>query len=47
MEEAFDSKPLCKEKHRGTKIKSYDGKISRGFHDKKYPQEVLIAWVCQ
>ena len=39
IEKEFDSKPVYNEKYLKTKIKSYNGKINRNFHNNKIPRK--------
>ena len=47
IKKEFDSKPVYNEKYLKTKIKSYDGKINKNFHNNKYPEKVLSLFVYQ
>ena len=39
IKKEFDSKPIYNEKYLKAKIKSYNGKISTNFHNKKIPRQ--------
>ena len=39
IKKEFDSKPVYNEKYLKTKIKSYNGKMNRNFHNNKVPKE--------